>query len=91
MNTSINFPNLHIYLENVGKEIMIGNFSIKYYGMVIGLGMLAGIAIACWKAKHTGQNEEEYMDFVNQIKNMSVIDTDVDVEYGDKLLTLSGQ
>lgn len=63
MNTSINFPNLHIYLENVGKEIMIGNFSIKYYGMVIGLGMLAGIAIACWKAKHTGQNEEEYMDF----------------------------
>lgn len=34
-------------------------------------------------------SEEEYMDFVNQVKGMSVIDTDVDVEYGDKLLTLS--
>ena len=29
------------------------------------------------------------MDFVNQVKGMSVIDIDVDVEYGDKLLTLS--
>lgn len=34
-------------------------------------------------------NEEEFMDFVNNIKAMSVIDTGVEVEYGDKLLTLS--
>ncbi|MCM1179581.1 MAG: class B sortase [Clostridium sp.] len=34
-------------------------------------------------------NEEEFMDFVNNVKAMSVIDTGVEVEYGDKLLTLS--
>lgn len=34
-------------------------------------------------------SEEEFMDFVNNVKAMSVIDTGVDVEYGDKLVTLS--
>lgn len=34
-------------------------------------------------------NEEEFMDFVNHVKRMSVIDTGVEVEYGDELLTLS--
>lgn len=34
-------------------------------------------------------SEEEFMTFVNNIKEMSIIDTDVEVEYGDKLVTLS--
>lgn len=34
-------------------------------------------------------SEEEFMDFVNNVKSMSVIDTGVDVTYGDKLITLS--
>lgn len=34
-------------------------------------------------------DEEEYMNFVNQVKKMSIIDTDVDVKYGDRLITLS--
>lgn len=34
-------------------------------------------------------SEEEFTDYVNQIKSMSVIDTGVDVKYGDKLVTLS--
>lgn len=33
--------------------------------------------------------EEEFMDFVEHIKEMSITDTGVDVEYGDKLITLS--
>lgn len=44
---SINFPHLHIYLHHVGKNIMIGNFSVAYYGIVIAIGMLAGLGIAC--------------------------------------------
>ena len=35
MDYNINFPHLHIYLDHVGKNIMIGNFSIAYYGIVI--------------------------------------------------------
>lgn len=59
---NINFPHLHIFLTNVGKAIKIGDFSIAYYGIVIALGMLAGLGIACWKAKQTDQNPETYVD-----------------------------
>lgn len=34
-------------------------------------------------------SEEEFLDFVENVKKMSVIDTGVEVEYGDKLITLS--
>ena len=57
---SINFPHLHIYLHHVGKNIMIGNFSVAYYGIVIAIGMLAGLGIACWMAKRTGQKTDTY-------------------------------
>ena len=41
---------------------MIGDFSIAYYGIIIALGMLAGICIATWMAKKTGQNPDTYFD-----------------------------
>ena len=62
MDYSINFPNLHIYLENVGKSIMIGDFAIAYYGIVIGLGMMGGVLIAAAIAKRSGQDPEVYYD-----------------------------
>ena len=62
MDYSINFPNLHIYLENVGKSIMIGDFAIAYYGIVIGLGMMGGVLIAGAIAKRSGQDPEIYYD-----------------------------
>lgn len=62
MDYNINFPNLNIYLEHVGKNIMIGNFSIAYYGITIAVGMIAGILIASWMAKRTGQNPDTYFD-----------------------------
>ena len=62
MDYSINFPNLHIYLENVGKSIMIGDFAIAYYGIVIGLGMIGGVLIAATIAKRSGQNPDDYYD-----------------------------
>lgn len=62
LDYNINFPNLHIYLEHVGKEIMIGNFSIAYYGITIAVAMLCGIGIAYVVAQKTGQNAEEYID-----------------------------
>ena len=62
MDYQINFPHLHIYLDHVGKNIMIGNFSIAYYGIVIAIGMLAGLWLACWVAKRTGQKTDTYFD-----------------------------
>ncbi|MFI3201000.1 MAG: prolipoprotein diacylglyceryl transferase [Eubacteriales bacterium] len=60
----IAFPNLGIYLENVPKNITIFGFSIAFYGMIIGLGVLAGLLLAVEIAKRTGQNPEYYWDFV---------------------------
>lgn len=62
MDYNINFPHLHIYLQHVGKNIMIGNFSIAYYGITIAIGMLLGIALAYKIAQKTGQNADEYFD-----------------------------
>lgn len=62
MNTSINFPNLHIYLENVGKQIYIGDFAIAYYGITIAFAVLVGLFVGCREAKRTGQDVEKYMD-----------------------------
>ena len=62
MDYNINFPNLHIYLEHVGKNISIGGFSIAYYGIIIAIGMMAGLWIACRQAKKTGQNPDAYFD-----------------------------
>ena len=62
MNTMIEFPNLGIYLANVGKAVTIANFDIAYYGITIGIGMLLGIVIATWQAKRIGINPELVMD-----------------------------
>lgn len=62
MDYNINFPNLHIYLDNVGKNIMIGDFSIAYYGMIIAVGMMGAIMLAIHLAKKTGQDSDKYYD-----------------------------
>ena len=62
MHTSIEFPNLGIHLENVGKTLTIFHFDIAYYGIVIGLGILAGLLMAMQVAKNTKQNPEDYID-----------------------------
>ncbi|MGB4963530.1 MAG: prolipoprotein diacylglyceryl transferase [Fusicatenibacter saccharivorans] len=62
MDMEINFPNLGIYLDQVGKNISIFGFSIAYYGIVIVTGMMIAIWVAQREAKRTGQNPEQYLD-----------------------------
>lgn len=45
-------------------------------------------AFDCWNNINFN-TEEEFYDFVNEVKRRTIRITDVDVEYGDKLLTLS--
>ncbi|HCO28706.1 MAG TPA: prolipoprotein diacylglyceryl transferase [Lachnospiraceae bacterium] len=61
---TIRFPNLNIVLEHVGKEITILGFSIHFYGIIIALGFLAGLAMAMHEAKRTEQNPEDYLDYM---------------------------
>ncbi len=63
MTGNINFPNLGIHLENVGQTITVFGFDIAYYGMIIGLGVLAGILLAVYMAKKAGISVDIIYDF----------------------------
>lgn len=73
MTESINFPNLGVHLEHVGQKISIFGFDIAYYGMVIGIGILAGLLMAVWEAKRTKQNPETYYDLALYAVIFSII------------------
>lgn len=62
MHKTIDFPNLGIHLENVGKSFSIFGFDIAFYGIIIGIGILAGILMAMGQAKRTKQDPEVYID-----------------------------
>lgn len=59
----IAFPNLGIYLKDVPKGFSIFGFNIAYYGVIIGIGVIAGILMAVLVAKRTGQDPDTYWDF----------------------------
>lgn len=62
MNMDINFPNLHIYLEHVGKNINVFGITIAYYGMIIALGMLLGVSLILHRAKKDGLDPDQCLD-----------------------------
>ena len=59
----LSFVNLGITIENLPKSISVFGFDIAYYGIIIGIGMLAGIWLAQSDAKRRGQDPEIYLDF----------------------------
>ena len=58
----IDFPNIGIHLEHVGKSISIGGFSIAFYGIIIGLAIMIGFWATMKEAERTGQNPDSYLD-----------------------------
>ena len=73
MTMNINFPNLGIYLENVGKTLNVFGFDIAYYGMTIALGVTLGIMLAVILAKKTGQNPDTYYDLATYAIIISIM------------------
>ena len=67
MNTGtgpdISFVNLGITIEHLRNSITIFGFRIAFYGIIIGIGMLAGMAVAFSDAKRRGQDPDMYLDF----------------------------
>ena len=45
----------------MGKNLSIGGFTIAYYGIVIGIGIIGGLMLAQWQARRTGQDPEMYL------------------------------
>lgn len=59
----IEFPNMGIYLRNMPKSFSVFGFEIALYGVIIGIGVIAGVMMAARWAKVTGQDPEVYWDF----------------------------
>ena len=72
-NYSIAFPNLGITIEHLNKSFSIFGFPVAYYGLLIGIGIFAGIFMAVREAKVTGQNVEDYYDFALYAVIFSII------------------
>ena len=67
------FPHLGIHIKKLVDHINIFGFRIAFYGIIIGIGMLAGINMATWDAKRRGQNPEIYLDFAVYAIIVSII------------------
>ena len=61
--TSVRFPNIGIEFNDLPRGFAIGDFKIAFYGVLIAMGMLGGIALSRRKARKTGQNQDIYLDF----------------------------
>lgn len=59
----LSFVNLGISIQHLQNSISVFGFRVAYYGIIIGIGMLAGIWLAQSDAKRRGQNPEIYLDF----------------------------
>lgn len=59
----ISFVHLGITIESLKNQISVFGFSIAYYGIIIGIGMLTGIWVAQNDAKRRGQDPDIYLDF----------------------------
>lgn len=59
------FPYLGIEIDHLNKyAFTIGNFAIAWYGVIIALGVVAGLLMARFLAKKSGQDPEFYVDFL---------------------------
>ena len=71
--TDIAFPNLGIYLKNVPQGFYIGDFYIAFYGVIIAIGVMAGITIAAHAGKVMGMDPDDVWDFAIYAVIFSVI------------------
>ena len=70
---SINFVNLGIKFSDLKSSVTIFGFEIAFYGIIIALGMIVGIALALEEAKKTHQNPGLYVDFALYVIITSII------------------
>ena len=64
MDMMIRFPNLGVELGYVGRSVRIFGFEITFGGMLLALGMLAGLAFIVLEAKRSlGWEDDHSCDF----------------------------
>jgi phosphatidylglycerol:prolipoprotein diacylglycerol transferase len=72
----IRFPNLGIEIEHLQNSISIpflGGFEIRFYGIIIGIGVIVGYLVACHCARKEKIKSETLMDFLIYALIFSII------------------
>ena len=69
----IAFPHLGIYIKDLPRGFSVFGFEIAFYGVIIALGLMAGLFMAAHMAKRTGQNPDLYWDFAIYAVIFSII------------------
>ncbi len=59
----IRFVHLGITIEHLRNSITVFGFRIAFYGIIIGIGMIAGLCVARSDARRRGQDPDIYLDF----------------------------
>ncbi len=61
----IYFPNFNIEINKLSRiAFKVFELEVYWYGVIITLGILVGLGLALYIAKKTGQDGEQYMDFL---------------------------
>ena len=58
------FPGIGIYFGNVPSSFSIFGFKITLYAIAITLGYILAYTMSVWMAKRSGQEEEDYLDYL---------------------------
>jgi len=64
VGADLSFVHLGISVEKMVKSFSIGGISFAFYGLIIGIGIVAGLLVAQADAKRRGQDPEIYADFI---------------------------
>ena len=59
----ISFVHLEITIDHLRNSISIFGFRVAFYGIIIGVGILAGLWVATSDAKRRGQDPDVYLDY----------------------------
>ena len=60
----LSFVNLGITIPSLKSSISPFGFRIAFYGIIIAIGMMAGMAVTASDAKRRGQDPELYLDYI---------------------------
>lgn len=63
ISKAIEFPNLHIMIQDLPKSFNVFGLEISFYGVIIAIGMILGILFVCYEARRTGQDYNTYITF----------------------------
>lgn len=70
----ISFPGIGIGQFAVDKiAFSIGGFSVRWYGIILTLGIVCGVLYAMFRAKHEGISSEDVLDFAIWVVLLAVI------------------